>query len=102
MQGIQENWGEPMIWRVGDWPGQQLDLNAVYHSAPLAVLGFNPSDVGSNPNLNPDGTDLLFSYNGIAPGPTIRMKGDETFYLKLRNLLPLNAGKSKVPFPDTS
>lgn len=97
-----ENWGEPMVWRVGDWIGQQLDLNAVYHSAPLAVLGFSPFAPNANPNLNPDGTDLLFSFSGIAPGPTVRMRGDETFYLKLRNLLPLNAGTSDVPFPDDS
>lgn len=95
LSGIKENWAEPMTWRVGDWPRQQLDLNAVYHSAALAVLGFGPGN--PNPNANPDGTDLIFSFNGIAPGPTVRMRGDETFYLKLRNLLPLNAGQTAVP-----
>ena len=43
-----------------------------------------------NPNA------VLFSYGGITPGPTIRMKGDEILFAKLRNMLGEDQGKTPV------
>jgi FtsP/CotA-like multicopper oxidase with cupredoxin domain len=84
-----ETWIEPWIWRPSDWPGQSLDLNVVENQNPGPVVGYgNPSAV-------------LFSYNGSTPGPTIRMRGDETLYVKLRNLLGENSGTTDFgPYPD--
>lgn len=84
-----ETWSEPWVWRPSDWPGQQLTLNVVENENPGAIVGLgNPSAV-------------LFSYNGATPGPTIRMKGDETLYVRLRNMLGQNYGNTFIgPFPD--
>ncbi len=84
-----ETWVEPWVWRPGDWPGQQLELNVVENENPGEIVGFgNPSAI-------------LFSYNGATPGPTIRMRGDETLLLRLRNMLGLNYGSTYVgPYPD--
>ena len=68
-----ETWIEPWVWRPSDWPGEQLHLNVVENENPGPVVGFG------NPNA------VLFSYGGITPGPTIRMKGDEILFAKLRN-----------------
>ena len=86
-----ETWAEPWVWRPRDWPGQQLDLNVVENENPGETVGFgNPSAV-------------LFSYNGATPGPTIRMRGDETLLVKLRNLLGQNFGTTFVgPYPDVN
>ncbi|MEE4380135.1 MAG: multicopper oxidase domain-containing protein [Candidatus Competibacteraceae bacterium] len=86
-----DTWAEPWVWRPGLWPNQQLHLNLVENAAPFAVTGTGFE------NIRP----LLFSYNGTTPGPTIRMNGDETLFLELRNLLGLDAGSTEVgPFPD--
>lgn len=84
-----ETWIEPWVWRPGEWPGQQLHLNVVENENPGSVVGFgNPSAV-------------IFSYGGITPGPTIRMRGDEVLFVKLRNLLGEDAGMSFVgAYPD--
>ncbi|MEZ5590515.1 MAG: hypothetical protein R3F53_07325 [Gammaproteobacteria bacterium] len=85
-----DTWAEPWIWRPSMWPNQQLHLNLVENGAPFAVTG------AGFENLRP----LLFSYNGITPGPTIRMNGDETLSVELRNLLGRNEGETVVgPFP---
>ena len=78
---LEDNWVEPWEWRPSDWPGQQLHLNLVKHAAPKAVFG--DAETG-------DGEPFLFSYNGTSPGPTIRLKGNETLFLKVRNLLGPN------------
>ena len=81
---LLDTWIEPWIWRPSDWPGQQLDLNIVENDhAGAAVSGANTGA-------------FLFSYGGITPGPTIRMRGDETLRVRLRNMLGLNAGRSWV------
>lgn len=72
--GDPETWNEPWVWRPADWPGQQLHLNVVENQSPSSAVGLG----------NPGG--ILFSYGGDTPGPTIRMKGDETLFIKLRNL----------------
>ena len=89
LQGAQETWNEPWVWRPGDWPGQQLDLNVVVNQNPGIEVGLgNPGSV-------------FFSYGGNTPGPTIRMRGDETLFVKLRNLLGEDCGSTFVgPFPD--
>ena len=84
-----ETWDEPWVWRPSDFPGESLQMNIVEHENPTVVVGFG------NPGA------ALFTYNGSTPGPTIRMKGDETLLLQLVNHLGLNAGKSPVgPAPD--
>ena len=85
----EETWIEPWVWRPSDWPGQQLDLNVVENENPGGPVGLgNPSD-------------LLFSYGGQTPGPTVRMRGDETLLVKLRNLLGEDFGTSYVhEYPD--
>jgi len=73
-----ETWTEPWVWRPSDWPGQALELNVV---------------AGENPGPSPSPGNRfasLFSYGGISPGPTIRMRGDETLRIKVRNLLGLS------------
>ena len=86
-----ETWIEPWVWRPSDWPGQQLNLNFVENENPGATIGFG----------NPDAA--LFSYGGITPGPTIRMGGNETLFVKLRNFLGANFGESYIKeFPDNA
>lgn len=84
-----ETWNEPWVWRPSEWPGQQLDLHVVENQNQGIVVGLgNPSSV-------------IFSYGGNTPGPTIRMRGDETLLVKLRNLLPQDFGRTVVgPNPD--
>jgi FtsP/CotA-like multicopper oxidase with cupredoxin domain len=84
-----ETWIEPWVWRPSDWPGQQLHLNVVENENPGPVVGFGNANA------------VLFSYGGITPGPTIRMRGDETLFVKLRNLLGQDFGSTAVgPNPD--
>ena len=84
-----ENWNEPWVWRPGEWPGQQLDLNVVENQNPGIEVGLG--NAGS----------VLFSYGGNTPGPTVRMRGDEALDVKLRNLLGEDCGVTFVgPFPD--
>ena len=84
-----ETWTEPWVWRPSDWPGQQLELNVVENENPGEIVGFGNQSA------------VLFSYNGATPGPTIRMRGDETLLVRLRNLLGQNFGDTYVgPFPD--
>ncbi|MEO1086226.1 MAG: hypothetical protein AAFY88_18460 [Acidobacteriota bacterium] len=84
-----ETWNEPWTWRPGDWPGQQLDLHVVENQNPGIEVGLgNPGSV-------------IFSYGGNTPGPTIRMRGDETLFVKLRNLLGQDDGQNFTgPNPD--
>ncbi|MEZ5317948.1 MAG: multicopper oxidase domain-containing protein [Vicinamibacterales bacterium] len=88
---VAEDWTEPYVWRPSDWPGQPLALHVVAnHAPPRATSSGNP--------YTP-----LFSFNGAQPGPTIRMRGDETLRLILRNLMPRNtsvvpAGAAPDPF----
>jgi FtsP/CotA-like multicopper oxidase with cupredoxin domain len=85
----QENWNEPWVWRPSDWPGQSLHLNVMENESPGPAIGF-----GNN-------SRILFAYNGSTPGPTIRMQGDETLNLKVRNLLGEDLGQTPVgPSPD--
>ena len=89
LEGAFENWNEPWTWRPSDWPGQQLDLNIVENQSPGIEVGLG--NAGS----------VLWSYGGNTPGPTIRMRGDETLFVKLRNLLGEDCGINYVgPFPD--
>lgn len=86
-----ETWAEPWVWRPANWAGRELHLTVVENAAPVAITGTGFE------NLRP----LLFSYGGITPGPTIRIRGDETLYLQLRNLLGLDNGETVVgPYPD--
>ena len=84
-----ENWNEPWVWRPSDWPGQQLDLHIVENQNPGIEVGLgNPGSV-------------IFSYGGNTPGPTIRMRGDEILFVKLRNLLGQDDGRNITgPNPD--
>lgn len=85
----KENWNEPWVWRPSDWPGQQLHLNVIENESPGGAVGFG------------NDSRILFSYNGATPGPTVRMRGDETLRLKLRNLLGEDLGSTPVgPSPD--
>ena len=89
--GTPESWNEPWVWRPGDWPGQQLHLNVVENESPGSAVGFG------NPGA------ILFSYGGNTPWPTIRMRGDETLFVKLRNLLGEDLGNSFIrEYPDTA
>ena len=86
---LQETWLEPWVWRPNVWEGQQLDLNVVENQNPGPAIGLG--NVGAS----------LFSYGGIMPGPTIRMRGDETLFVKLRNFLGKDFGTTFVQeFPD--
>lgn len=86
-----DTWSEPWVWRPWEWPGGDLQLSLVENAAPVAVTGTGFE------NVRP----LLFSYGGITPGPTIRMYGDETLRINLRNLLGLDEGTTVVgPNPD--
>ena len=78
-----EDWTEPWIWRPAEWPGQQLVLHVVGNPHPSR--GTSPGN-----RFTP-----LFSFNGSSPGPTIRMRGDETLRVTVRNHLGPNL--SRVP-----
>lgn len=77
---VDENWTEPWTWRPSDWPGASLDLQVVGNPHP-------PRSVTAGNDFTP-----LFSFNGTNPAPTIRMRGDETLRVTLRNLLRENVG----------
>jgi FtsP/CotA-like multicopper oxidase with cupredoxin domain len=84
-----ETWQEPWIWRPEAWPDGQLVLNVTRHQNP----GNSPSPGNPAP--------ALFAYNGSTPGPTIRVRGNGTVSIKVRNMLPLNEGMTQVgPSPD--
>ncbi|HJR58312.1 MAG TPA: multicopper oxidase domain-containing protein, partial [Vicinamibacterales bacterium] len=75
-----ETWVEPWVWRPAEWPDQPLALNVVENQ--------NPGSAPSPGNRFP----ALFSFGGTSPGPTIRMRGDGTLTVKLRNMLGMNHG----------
>lgn len=79
-----ETWDEPWVWNPGKWQGESLHLNIVEHQTPSSIVGLGNASAA------------LFSYNGATPGPTIRMKGDETLRVKLFNHLGLNRGKTVI------
>lgn len=79
-----ETWDEPWVWKPHLFPGETLHLNVVEHQSPSTIVGLG------NPGA------ALFSYNGATPGPTIRMKGDETLRVKLFNHLGLNQGDTII------
>jgi FtsP/CotA-like multicopper oxidase with cupredoxin domain len=84
-----EDWTEPWIWRPSDWPGEALVLNLVGNPNP-------PRAVSPGNRFTP-----LYSYNGTSPGPTIRVRGDDTFRITVRNHLGPNLGRvPKGPCPD--
>lgn len=86
---LQETWIEPWVWRPSIWNGQQLALNVVENQNPGPAIGLGNIDAS------------LFSYGGIAPGPTIRMGGNETLFVKLRNYLGKDFGDTFVGvYPD--
>ena len=61
-----EDWSEPWIWRPSEWPNQSLALNLVGNAHP-------PRATSTGNPYTP-----LFSFNGVSPGPTIRLRGNET------------------------
>ena len=84
-----ETWIEPWTWQVGEWPGETLQLNVVESQNPTNIVGLG------NPGA------IIFSYGGQTPGPTIRMRGDQTLLIKLRNLLKEDLGSTFVKhYPD--
>ena len=84
-----ETWQDPWLWRPEAWPDSNLDLNVIRNQNP----GRSPSPG------NPAGT--LFSFNGVSPGPTIRVKSDGDLRVRVRNTLGLNEGQTQVgPAPD--
>lgn len=84
-----ETWTEAWIWRPEDWPGQTLDLNVV-------ALERTGQAVAPGHLFPPQ-----FSFGGISPAPTIRMRGDGTLRITVRNLLGLNHGTMAIgPSPD--
>ncbi len=86
-----DTWVEPWVWRPTDWPNKDLDLTVVENAAPVAVTGTGFE------NVRP----LLLSYGGVTPGPTIRMAGDKTLSIQLRNLLGTDEGETITgPYPD--
>ncbi|MDX1381987.1 MAG: twin-arginine translocation signal domain-containing protein, partial [Xanthomonadales bacterium] len=88
-QTVFETWQEPWTWRPELWPGDALDLSV--------VRGQNPGP----PMSSGMETSSLFSFNGISPGPTVRMRGDGELKVHLRNTLGLNAAEVPVgPCPD--
>jgi FtsP/CotA-like multicopper oxidase with cupredoxin domain len=86
---VAETWQEPWTWRPEEWPGDSLELNVVGNQSP------GPSPSPGNPNPS------LFSYNGISPGPTVRVRNDGELLVRVRNLLGMNHGEVPVgPVPD--
>ena len=84
-----ETWQDPWLWRPELWPESNLDLNVIRNQSP----GRSPSPG------NPAGT--LFSFNGVSPGPTIRVKSDGELRIRVRNTLGLNTSQTQVgPAPD--
>jgi len=84
-----ETWSEPWVWRPADWPDQALDLNVVERNEPERA----PSQGQVFPGQ--------FSFGGISPAPTIRIRGDGTLRIRLRNLIGADFGKMWIgPCPD--
>jgi FtsP/CotA-like multicopper oxidase with cupredoxin domain len=84
-----ETWCEAWVWRPEDWPGQPLDLNVVERNEPTKA----PSPGQVFPGQ--------FSFAGISPAPTIRVRSGGTLRVRLRNMLGANFGKMWVgPCPD--
>ena len=84
-----ETWCEAWTWRPAEWPGQSLDLNVVERNEPTKA----PSPGQVFPGQ--------FSFGGISPAPTIRVRAGGTIRIRLRNLLGANFGKMWVgPCPD--
>jgi FtsP/CotA-like multicopper oxidase with cupredoxin domain len=84
-----ETWQEPWTWRPDDWPGERLELNVVEY--------LNPNRSPSPGNPNP----ALFSFNGVNPGPTIRVRNDGELLIRVRNQLARNFGWAPVgPLPN--
>jgi hypothetical protein len=84
-----ETWCEAWTWRPDEWPGQSLDLNVVEHNEPTKAL--SPGQVFPG----------QFSFGGISPAPTIRVRAGGTIRIRLRNLLGENFGRMWVgPCPD--
>ena len=79
-----ETWSEPWVWRPADWPGQALDLNVVERNEP---------DTAPSPGQIFPGQ---FSFGGISPAPTIRVRGNGVVRIRLRNLLGEDFGKMWV------
>jgi FtsP/CotA-like multicopper oxidase with cupredoxin domain len=79
-----ETWSEGWVWRPEDWPGQALDLNVIM----LDRAGDAPAQGQVFPGQ--------FSFGGISPAPTIRIRGDATLRIKLRNLMGPNHGAMAV------
>jgi FtsP/CotA-like multicopper oxidase with cupredoxin domain len=76
-----ETWCEPWVWRPADWPNQSLDLNVVERN--------EPDKAPSQGQIFPG----QFSFGGISPAPTIRVRGDGVIRIRLRNLLGADFGK---------
>ena len=84
-----ETWTEPWVWRPADWPGQALDLNVVERNEPNKAPSVGQIFPGQ------------FSFGGISPAPSIRVRGDGTIRVRLRNLLGADFGHMWVgPCPD--
>ncbi len=84
-----ETWTEPWVWRPADWPGQALDLNVVERNEPNKAPSVGQIFPGQ------------FSFGGISPAPTIRVRGDGTIRVRLRNLLGADFGRMWIgPCPD--
>ena len=84
-----ETWCEPWVWRPEDWPGQALELNVVERNEPLKA----PSPGQVFPGQ--------YSFGGISPAPTIRVRNSETLRIRLRNLLGASMETMPVgPGPD--
>ena len=96
-------------------------LGADASPAPSAVPDpLSPTNIGSatetwtEPQVwTPNGSEQLvqqvvenqggfrFSYDGVSPGPTMRMRGDETLFVRIENQLSEDAGMSPTgPSPD--
>jgi FtsP/CotA-like multicopper oxidase with cupredoxin domain len=81
-------WQEPWTWRPHQWPGRRLQLNVTRGQNP----GFSPSPASFS--------SKIFSFGGISPGPTIRVRNDDVLRLTVRNTLSMNHGQVEVgPFP---
>ena len=76
-----EDWSEPWIWRPSEWPNQALALNLVGNAHP-------PRATSTGNPYTP-----LFSFNGVSPGPTIRLRGHERLRVTMRNHLGPSMGR---------
>ncbi len=96
LASVAETWADPWVWRPTDDADDILNLYVVENFATIQIAGGNLQ----NGSLE-GGTPLLFSWNGVTPGPTIRMRGDQTLRLKLYNQLGPDDGVTPVgPNPD--